>query len=148
MSSELIGELGSVRIDDEGFENLVETITVSAGQEAQRLKSEDFPRVKGMSRRKVQRYRKAWENVPEFNLWLSAHPDPYKAICQLCDRIMTADITVIRQHAISKKHLIREQTYYQNKQRHVQKAKDVPQNIFDKAVKEAEVDLTGDAPSH
>ncbi|KAF6208503.1 hypothetical protein GE061_016961, partial [Apolygus lucorum] len=137
----------SVRIDDEGFNNLVETVTVLAGQESKQQKNEDFPRVKGLSRRKVQRYRKAWEEVPEFSLWLSAHPDPYKAICQLCDRIMTADITVIRQHAISKRHLWGEQTYYQNRQRPSEKTKDAPRDIFDKAIKEAGVDLTAESGS-
>ncbi|CAH0386299.1 unnamed protein product [Bemisia tabaci] len=64
------------------------------------------PEAKVSSKRRTQKYRKAWEDLPECRGWLEPLDDNvYKAKCIACDKEMMADVTVIRNHAQAKKHL-------------------------------------------
>lgn len=61
---------------------------------------------RGPTTRKQQKYRKAWEFYPEFSQWLE--PDEtscYKAKCKMCNKVMVADISVLKLHATGKKHI-------------------------------------------
>ncbi|BES88252.1 unnamed protein product [Nesidiocoris tenuis] len=68
-------------------------------------------------RRSLQTYRKAWEDIPEYSLWLTSHPSKYKAVCMLCNRMLTADSTTIGLHSLSKRHMEAEKNYYRAKMR-------------------------------
>lgn len=100
----------------EGDVDIPEAFSGSNECESPRMTGE-VRRVRGSSKRRMQRYRPAWEDMPECSLWLSAHVDPYKAVCQICDKVITADLAVVRAHAIAKKHLVAEQRFYQTRQR-------------------------------
>ena len=51
-----------------------------------------------------QRYRKEWEADPAFKSWLQGVTDPLKAKCRVCNVVMTAELTFIKDHAKGKKH--------------------------------------------
>jgi hypothetical protein len=70
-----------------------------------------------MNRRPMQSYRKAWEQFPEFSDWLRSHENMFKAQCTLCSKILTSDLTVIRSHASSKKHMLLEVEYNKAKEK-------------------------------
>lgn len=63
-------------------------------------------RPRGPSTRKQQKYRKAWEFYPEFTQWLEPEETScYKAKCKMCNKVMVADISVLKLHATGKKHI-------------------------------------------
>ncbi|KAK7070443.1 hypothetical protein SK128_014345 [Halocaridina rubra] len=51
-----------------------------------------------------QRYRKEWEDDPAFKPWLQGVFNPFKAKCRVCNAVMVAELTVIKNHARGKKH--------------------------------------------
>lgn len=56
--------------------------------------------------RGLQKYRANWEKILDFKGWLS--PDQkscYKALCKVCDKILMADISVLRNHSKARHHL-------------------------------------------
>lgn len=54
---------------------------------------------------RVQKYRQAWENDPNFKHWLGpVKNNPLKAYCKLCDAEISAEITVIKRHRECEKH--------------------------------------------
>ena len=58
-----------------------------------------------------QRYRKEWEADPAFNPWLQeVSNDPLKAKCRVCNVVMVAELTVMKNHAKRKKHA----SYFKN----------------------------------
>lgn len=58
------------------------------------------------SKRRSQRYRTAWESQPELASWIQpVMSDVMSAQCTLCSNIMKAEITVLRRHASSTKHM-------------------------------------------
>ncbi|XP_039277505.1 uncharacterized protein LOC111043674 isoform X1 [Nilaparvata lugens] len=57
------------------------------------------------SSRKQQKYRKAWEDLPEFALWLEGVDNNfYKARCKMCAKTILADLSVLRLHAQGRRH--------------------------------------------
>lgn len=58
------------------------------------------------SKHRTQKYRKAWESCPEFESWLQpVEQDDLSAQCTVCSAIIKAEITVLRRHASSAKHM-------------------------------------------
>ncbi|XP_024083201.1 peroxiredoxin 1-like isoform X2 [Cimex lectularius] len=75
-------------------------------------------------KRRIQRYRPAWQNLPEFEDWLKPHPNRFKAFCKFCSVTITADVNVIRKHSVSVRHSsIQEQ--YRKVKKNISKAKQV-----------------------
>jgi hypothetical protein len=55
---------------------------------------------------RAQKYRKDWENDEMFASWIGpVKESKAKALCRLCKTTMLAEITVIKRHAASKKHI-------------------------------------------
>lgn len=54
---------------------------------------------------RVQHYRVAWEKNPMFSSWLKPGRNSRKALCIVCQSDMTADISVLKYHALCTKHL-------------------------------------------
>ncbi|KAJ8964622.1 hypothetical protein NQ317_012440 [Molorchus minor] len=54
-----------------------------------------------------QKYRKAWESMADFKGWLTEATgrNSGKAFCRACNTIVTAEITVIKKHSKSAKHV-------------------------------------------
>lgn len=63
------------------------------------------PKVKIGATNRVQHYRKAWERNPLFALWLQPGSNSRRAQCSVCESEMSSDVTVLRFHAKSKKHM-------------------------------------------
>lgn len=54
---------------------------------------------------RVQHYRQAWERNPMFSSWLKQGCNSRKALCVVCQSEMTADISVLKYHALCAKHI-------------------------------------------
>lgn len=54
---------------------------------------------------RAQKYRSDWEALDIFKNWLKPGPNEFKAKCNACDTILTAEIGVLKMHANRKKHL-------------------------------------------
>lgn len=58
------------------------------------------------SKRRVQKYRSAWESYPDFAAWVKpVESDNLSAQCVFCNTIMKAEITVLKRHCFSAKHV-------------------------------------------
>lgn len=58
-----------------------------------------------LGQHRPQKYRKQWEDQPEFKSWLEADGDVFKARCRVCNISLKAEKGVLSQHSVSKKHL-------------------------------------------
>lgn len=54
---------------------------------------------------RMQHYREAWERNPAFSVWLTRGRNTRKARCMVCKSEMTADVSVLKYHSRSNKHL-------------------------------------------
>ncbi|KAI5733171.1 hypothetical protein M8J76_008536 [Diaphorina citri] len=67
---------------------------------------DDTEEVRTKSKRRTQKYRKAWESVPDFANWVKpVESDELSAQCILCSNIMKAEFTVLKRHLVSSKHV-------------------------------------------
>lgn len=67
---------------------------------------EDEPEHRVRAKRRTQRYRAAWETYPEFSSWIKpVESDDLSAQCTLCSSIMKAEITVLKRHYSSARHI-------------------------------------------
>ncbi|XP_075229560.1 uncharacterized protein LOC142329110 [Lycorma delicatula] len=84
------------------------------------IKNSSSNYVKGSStspRYYKQHYRKAWEQLPEFNGWLEAVPNnSSRAFCKICNKNLHAHRLTLLKHTASIKHMKRAQTQYKAKQ--------------------------------
>ncbi|XP_073985803.1 uncharacterized protein isoform X2 [Rhodnius prolixus] len=71
----------------------------------------------GPTKRQSQRYRKAWEQFPEFKDWLTSHHNVYRAVCRICNKVLLADFTVIKAHATGRRHMYLAERVTKGKQR-------------------------------
>uniref|UniRef100_A0A8D9BVE9 thioredoxin-dependent peroxiredoxin n=1 Tax=Cacopsylla melanoneura TaxID=428564 RepID=A0A8D9BVE9_9HEMI len=62
------------------------------------------------SKHRTQRYRTAWETDPDFASWIQpVENDTLSATCTICSTIMRAEVTVLKRHCVSAKHVKRSQ---------------------------------------
>nr|CAH7750005.1 unnamed protein product [Callosobruchus chinensis] len=74
---------------------------------SKRQKRPELASSKVVAKHRAQKYRKAWESMADFNGWLAQATgrDAGKAYCRPCNSVMNAEITVIKNHSKSARHI-------------------------------------------
>ncbi|XP_018007229.1 uncharacterized protein LOC108665025 [Hyalella azteca] len=88
--------------DDLQASNVIHTKVISLPE---LHKPSHFMKVCKSPNNRVQHYRTAWERNPLFSMWLTRGRNSRRAKCRACNCEMSSDITVLRYHARSKKHM-------------------------------------------
>lgn len=123
--------------------------------EDERESSQTPPRKKSKTEKEKkskaqQKFRDEWLQQPEFRDWLDrVLGDFYKAKCKLCDEVYTADISVLKGHAKTKKHINKLQPSKSTPKitQFFSRSDDNTKKLTD-AIKNAEIKLAGFCTEH